>query len=80
MAEPKVTAQKLEGAGVYPRPLIAPGFGEAAHRVGRCPWGQARPSSLARATNARLLWYSPAPGGVLDSEGVDGLVEHGLQV
>src|SRR5215218_9992356 len=26
---------------------------------GRWPWGQARPSSPARATNSRLLWYLP---------------------
>src|SRR5215208_2826599 len=26
---------------------------------GRCPCGQARPSSEARATNSRLLWYLP---------------------
>ena len=62
---------------MYPRPLIAPGFGEAAHRVGRCPWGQAE---LAGEGDERaLVVVFVAPGGVLDSEGVDGLVEHGLQ-
>jgi hypothetical protein len=50
---------------------------------GRCPCGLARPSWAARATNSRLLWYLPPPGGVLDPAGmgqaVDGLVQHGLE-
>ena len=81
--QPDGRPQVGQGVGVVGQGRLGEGdFGEADHRMGPLPLRPGQAELAGEGDELALVVVLAAPGGVLDpadmSQGVDGLMEHGL--